>query len=165
MKTTTEHSSILLIDDDEGILSSFKEMLEQEGYTVDTARTGKQALEKARSQYYNLYVIDLKLPDTKGTKLLTEINDVSPKSRKVIITGYPSLDNAVDSVNLQADAYLIKPVKPTVFLKTVADNLKQQSEQEMTSEDNVLKWVESRYKESKRDRESSRVLSQKKTPE
>lgn len=157
----SKQPTILLVDDDQSILASFKEILQAEGYNVDTSRTGRQAIEKARSKYYNLVVIDIKLPDIKGTELLTQVHTVSPKSRKMIITGYPSLDNAVDSVNLKADSYLIKPVKPKVFLKAVAENLKAQEESEMNTENNVMKWVQSKYDESKESRESSRIMTPK----
>ena len=92
-----ERKSILIVDDDPGILNSFKEILEPEGYNVDTAQTGSEALEKCKARLYNIAVIDINLPDTDGTELLPKIHGMLPKARKIILTGYPTLDNAVSS--------------------------------------------------------------------
>src|SRR5207247_9188199 len=104
--------SILIVDDDQGILKSFKDILEPEGYHVDTVATGVEAVEKCKAHPYNLAIIDIKLRDVEGTDLLARVHEILPRARKIMITGYPSLDNAIDSVNLQADAYIIKPVNP-----------------------------------------------------
>src|SRR5207247_2780357 len=120
--------SILIVDDDQGILKSFKDILEPEGYNVDTVTTGVEAVEKCRAHPYNLAIIDIKLRDVEGTDLLARVNEILPRARKIMITGYPSLDNAIDSVNLQADAYIIKPVSPEIFLRVLAKNSHRQQE-------------------------------------
>ena len=140
------------MDDDSGILKSFKEILEAEGYSVDTAQTGVDALEKCRARSYNLAIIDVKLGDIDGTELLVRVHQMLPRTRKIIITGYPSLENAVESVNQQADAYVIKPVHPDEFLKIVADNMNKQMEAESETEKKVMGWIETRYEETKRNR-------------
>src|SRR6267378_3272168 len=137
--------NILIVDDDPGLLNSFKDILEPEGYSVDTAKTGFEALEKCKAQPYNLAIIDIKLQDTEGTELLARINSVLPKARKIILTGYPTLENAVESVNQQADAYIIKPVSPKEFLRVVAENMNKQTEGEAMTEEKVVGWIESRY--------------------
>ena len=96
--------NILIVDDDRGILKSFKDILEPEGYSVDTAETALEAVEKCRVRPYNLAIIDIKLRDVEGTDLLARVHEILPRARKIMITGYPSLESAVDSVNLQADA-------------------------------------------------------------
>src|SRR5207244_12502172 len=141
----------LIVDDDPGNWNSVKEILEPEGYNVDTARTGSEALEKCKARLYNIAVIDINLPDTDGTEqLLPKIHGMLPKARKIILTGYPTLDNAVESVNQQADAYIIKPVNPEEFLKVIAENINKQTEAEAVTEDKVISRIESRYKETKR---------------
>ena len=148
-----ERKSILIVDDDPGILNSFKEILEPEGYNVDTAQTGSEALEKCKARLYNIAVIDINLPDTDGTEqLLPKIHGMLPKARKIILTGYPTLENAIESVNQQADAYIIKPVNPEEFLKVIAENINKQTEADSISEDRVIGWIESRYEETKRNR-------------
>jgi DNA-binding NtrC family response regulator len=152
-----ERKSILIVDDDPGILNSFKEILEPQGYHVDTAQTGSEALEKCKVQLYNMAIIDINLPDTEGTELLPKIHGMLPKARKIILTGYPTLENAVDSVNRQADAYIIKPVNPKDFLKVIAENMNEQTEADSMTENKVIGWVESRYEETKRNRSPRKV--------
>src|SRR5947209_20591599 len=120
--------NILIVDDDRGILKSFKDILEPEGYSVDTAETALEAVEKCRVRPYNLAIIDIKLRDVEGTDLLARVHEILPRARKIMITGDPSLENAVDSVNLQAVAYIIKPVNTERFLGVVQENMYKQME-------------------------------------
>src|SRR2546427_5065737 len=160
-----ERKSILIVDDDPGILNSFKEILEPEGYRVDTAETGSEALEKCKARRSNMAIIDINLPDTNGTELLPKIHGMLPKARKIILTGYPTLDNAVDSLNQQADAYIIKPVNPKDFLKVIAENMNKQTEADSMTEDKVVGWIESRYEETKRNRSPRNVPASSHVPE
>jgi DNA-binding NtrC family response regulator len=86
-----EKKRILVIDDDEVVRKNLKAILELEGYHVDTAVTGKEAVDKSNATFYNLALIDIRLPDMKGTQLLTTMRDTVPKMVKIIVTGYPSL--------------------------------------------------------------------------
>ncbi len=156
--------SILIVDDDQGILKSFKDILEPEGYNVDTVTTGVEAVEKCRAHPYNLAIIDIKLRDVEGTDLLARVHEILPRARKIMITGYPSLDNAIDSVNLQADAYIIKPVNPEMFLRVVAENMDKQLEAEKITEEKVVGWVESRYEETRRNRSKRKLLAPEQLP-
>ena len=156
--------SILIVDDDQGILKSFKDILEPEGYKVDTVATGVEAVEKCKAHPYNLAIIDIKLRDVEGTDLLARVHEILPRARKIMITGYPSLENAVDSVNLQADAYIIKPVNPEMFLRVVAENMDKQLEAEKITEEKVVGWVESRYEETRRNRSKRKLLAPEQLP-
>ena len=156
--------SILIVDDDQGILKSFKDILEPEGYKVDTVATGVEAVEKCKAHPYNLAIIDIKLRDVEGTDLLARVHEILPRARKIMITGYPSLDNAIDSVNLQADAYIIKPVNPEMFLRVVAENMDKQLEAEKMTEEKVVGWVESRYEETRRNRSKRKLLAPEQLP-
>ncbi len=108
-----EKKRILVIDDDEVVRKNFKAILELEGYNVDTAVTGKEAIEKSNANFYNLALIDIRLPDMEGTQLLTTMRETIPKMVKIIVTGYPSLENAKDAVNMSADGYVVKPIMDT----------------------------------------------------
>jgi DNA-binding NtrC family response regulator len=136
--------SILIVDDDQVILQSLKGVLKMEGYRVDTAGTGQEAIEKFQVNFYNLVLLDIKLPDMDGTKLLSKIHQTKPKMMKIMVTGYPELDNAVQSLNLGADAYLMKPVNPKMLLKVVKEKLGEQEEVEKMSEEKVRNWIENR---------------------
>jgi DNA-binding NtrC family response regulator len=110
---------ILVIDDNEGVRTTLAAILEDEGYTVDTAENGKEAIEKSNADLYRVALIDFRLPDMQGTELLTALRETTPKMAKIMITGYPTLQNAVECVNKHADAYFIKPIDYETLLTTI----------------------------------------------
>jgi CheY-like chemotaxis protein/predicted transcriptional regulator len=116
--------SVLLIDDDETIRKALAHTLTREGFSVDTAPDGKQALEKSQLRHYDLALVDIRLPDMEGTKLLKMLRKKTPEIKEIIITGYPSIENAAQAVNDGADAYLIKPIKPADLLAKIREKLK-----------------------------------------
>jgi len=137
---------ILIIDDEESIRIATAAILEEEGYQVDTASNGKEAIEKASSNLYNAALIDYRLPDMEGTELLTSLRETTPRMIKIMVTGYPSLQNAVTSVNKRADAFLMKPVSMETLLKTISDLLRKQEEEGKYSEEKVAEFIETRFK-------------------
>ena len=143
----TGKGRILVIDDDEGIRKVVAEALRSEGYSVDTASNGKQAVEKSRTNFYNLALIDIRLPDMEGTKLLTSMKQTTPEMIKIILTGYPALQNAIDAVNKGAHGYLVKPINMDELLRTVEEHMKKQSEMKQYSQERVAEFVETRFKE------------------
>jgi DNA-binding NtrC family response regulator len=128
---------ILVVDDDKGILKSFSAILELKGYRVDTAECGQEAIEKYQANYYNLALIDIKLPDLDGTKLLREFHQINPYTKKIMITGYATQENAIESLNGGANGYLAKPVTPGKLLSCVANKLKEQEVENELNEDIV----------------------------
>jgi DNA-binding NtrC family response regulator len=140
-------SKILLIDDDKIILDTLAMILEEEGYIVDKAENGKDAIEKTRTNYYNLAIVDWRLPDIEGTKLLGQLQDTTPKMVKIMLTGYPSMNNAVEAVNYHADAFFSKPVDFDELFKKIRELLEEQEEARRYSEEKVSKFIESRCKE------------------
>lgn len=139
------------MDDDQAILSSVATILQLKGYNVETAETGRQAIEKSQSQFFNLALLDIKLPDMEGTSLLVKMHQTTPRMMKIMLTGYPSLENAVTALNLGADAYLLKPVNPKDLLKVVEEKLTEQSEAEALSEEKVAEWVRTRLRKAQQE--------------
>jgi len=142
-----ELARILIVDDDESIRKVLATILEDKGYATDTAKNGKEAIQKSSEKLYNLALIDIRLPDMEGIELLTKIKDTTPKMRKIIITGYPSLQNAVAALNKGADAYIMKPFDMDTVLKTIKEQLKQQEEEKKYSQEKVTQFIETRVKE------------------
>jgi DNA-binding NtrC family response regulator len=138
---------ILVVDDDDNIRKVLLAILEDKGYAVEPAGTAKEAIEKSKRKFYNLALIDIRLPDMEGIELLTKIRDTTPRMRKVIITGYPTLQNAVDAVNKGADAYIVKPFDVENVLITIDHQLKKQQEEKKYSQDKVAEFIEARVKE------------------
>jgi two-component system nitrogen regulation response regulator GlnG len=143
-------SSILVVDDDESIRKVVSEILTDEGYNVKSAATGKEATEKAEAKLFNIALIDIILPDTTGVDLLTKIKETKPKMRKIIITGYPSLQNAVEALNKGADAYIMKPLNMDKMLATIKEQLQKQIEEQEMTEKQLIQYIETRAKQIER---------------
>ena len=142
-----EHARILVVDDDEGIRKTLSAILQDEGYEVDTAESGKEAILKSNAGFYNLALIDVRLLDMQGTELLTRIKDTVPKMRKIIITGYPTIHNAMEAVNRNADAYLLKPFDMGKLLFVIKDQMRKQEEEMDFSQDRITDFIETRVRE------------------
>jgi DNA-binding NtrC family response regulator len=92
-----KNTRILVVDDDETIRTTMKAILEDEGYIVDLAGTGKEAVQKTRERSYNVALLDIRLPDMEGIELLKLMHDSVPRTRKIMVTGYPSMQNAISA--------------------------------------------------------------------
>jgi len=143
----SEPARILVIDDDENVREVLEMTLKANGYTVDTARDGKEAIEKSNRNFYNLALVDIRLPDMEGTALLTAMRETTPKMVRIIVTGYPSLDNAIEAVDKNADGYIVKPFKTEQLLSMIEEHLKKQREARRYSEQKVAEYIETRARE------------------
>jgi DNA-binding NtrC family response regulator len=139
-----QEKNILIVDDDIDILGSFKQILELEGYKIDTAECAEDGIEKVKENFYNLALLDIKLPDMEGTDLLVVIHKLRPGIMKIMVTGYAAVDNAVLCLNRGADAFLLKPIEPEKLIDVVKEKLEEQEEAEKLSEEKVTEWLESR---------------------
>jgi len=142
-----ERARILVVDDDETIRTVLATILEEKGFTVDTAENGNEGIEKTKTNFYNLALIDIRLPDMEGTQVLAKMKDTTPKIRKIMITGFPSLQNSVEALNKGAHAYIMKPFDMGNVLKTVEEQLKKQAEERKYGQEKVTEFIETRVKE------------------
>jgi DNA-binding NtrC family response regulator len=142
-----EAARILIVDDDENIRKVLTTILEYEGYDIESVGTGKNAIERSRRKFYNLALIDIRLPDIEGIELLTRMHDTTPKMRKIVITGYPTLQNAVDALNRGADAYILKPFDMEKVLDIIKAELKKQEEENRYSQEKVAEFIETKVRE------------------
>jgi len=138
---------ILVVDDNESVRDTMKAILESEGYVVDCAVTGKEAIKKTQETTYNLALIDIRLPDMEGVELLKLMKDAVPRTRKIIITSYPTMQNAVLALNSNADAYLVKPLNMEKLLEAIKDQLQLQADEREYGDMKVAEFIESRVKE------------------
>lgn len=143
--------SILIVEDDKAILKSLKDILQSEGYSVDTAENGQEAIQKSKEKFFNMALLDIKLPDMEGTKLLVTMHEDLPKMMKIMVTGHPSLENSVEALNLGADAYVMKPIKPEKLLALIKEKLEKQREAEKMTEGKVTKWIKTRARKLEND--------------
>ncbi len=119
---------VIVVDDDKSILRTFTRILQKNGYEIDVAETGKEAIEKSAKKNYNLALIDIRLPDMDGTDLLTKMQKTMQGAIKIMITGFPSLETGVKALDEGADAYLVKPVKPEELLALIEEKFKAKGE-------------------------------------
>ena len=107
-----EKARILIIDDDDAILDSCTQVLEKAGYVVKGARDGIEGLKFLKKESFHSVLLDLKLPGMDGMKILSHIREDSPETPVVIITGYASVESAVEAMRQGAFDYMAKPFSP-----------------------------------------------------
>ena len=117
-----EKKRILVVDDDLSILRVFKNILEKEGYLVETAATGKVALEKIGNQKFSVCLVDVRLPDMDGTDLLLKMAN-EPETIKIIVTGFSTEEVGKRAADYGADDFLVKPVRAEELVATVRERL------------------------------------------
>ncbi|MCK5839232.1 MAG: response regulator, partial [Bacteroidales bacterium] len=122
MKTQT---SILVIDDEPIVCESFKKILSNEGYKVETKSHPRDGLKLATSHAYDLVFLDLIMEEMDGMELFENLREKDPDVPVVIVTGYPSMSTAIESVRLRASDYILKPFTPEEILKSVDNVLRQ----------------------------------------
>jgi len=115
----------LIVDDDKSVRRVFSKGLQIGGFMVDTAETGKEALDKIRDRAYDVALIDVKLPDMDGTDLLNAVKARFPAMTKIVITGYPTAESGIKALEEGADAYLVKPVRREELLRVIEENLEK----------------------------------------
>ncbi len=113
--------SALVIDDEVAVNNNIRKILEKKGYAVDQAISREEALEKINESSYPVIMLDLKMPGVKGLELLQSIRERRPEAMVVIITGYASIETAVETARMGAVGYLAKPFTPDE-IRGAADN-------------------------------------------
>lgn len=121
-----EKASILLVDDDERILDSARDILEDAGYDIETASTGAAALERLDRRAFNLAVVDFQLPDSTGLELARQVRERNEFTLVILMTGHASLEMAVKAIQEAVYDYLIKPVDPAQLKRTIEKALDSQ---------------------------------------
>lgn len=105
-------AKILIVDDEVNLLQALSDVLKKKGYSVATAQNGLEALEKLKERYFNIAIVDYKMPKMGGMELLKVMRERYPQTPVVILTGYGTIKSAVDAMNKGAYNYLIKPFSP-----------------------------------------------------
>jgi signal transduction histidine kinase len=118
-------AKILVVDDEPSILLTVSAILQDEGYDVDSVPGGVEALPAIRRTHYDLVLTDLKMPKVDGLAVLEEVRKVSPQSATIMLTGYGSLDSAVEAVQKGAYEYLVKPTEVAELKLAVARALER----------------------------------------
>ncbi len=121
-----ENESILIVDDDESTRKGLSLIFGKRGYATETAATGREGIEKAQGKFFNLALLDIKLPDMEGVELLSPLKQMHPDMKVIMATAHASLDTAVQAVNAGASAYITKPLDMDQVLIAVREVLEKQ---------------------------------------
>lgn len=112
-------SEILIVDDEPSVCRSCTDILTREGWRVETALSGRECINRTRDKSFAVVILDLRMPDIGGTKLLQEIKQRHPETPVIIITGYSSVASAVETMKIGASDYLAKPFSPEQIRRAV----------------------------------------------
>jgi diguanylate cyclase (GGDEF)-like protein/PAS domain S-box-containing protein len=117
---------ILIVDDNESMRRSLRLIFEKKGYETDTAGTGREAIDKVQGRFFNLALLDIRLPDMEGTELLAPLKETHPDMVVILVTGYASLKTAMQALNNGASGYITKPLNMDEVLAKAGDVLEKQ---------------------------------------
>ncbi len=120
-----EKIRILVVDDESIVRVSCKRILEPEGFLVDIAADGYEAIELIKRQPYNIIITDLKMPKMDGLEVLQWIKKNSPASKVVVITGFSTPEIAERSAEAGATKYLEKPFTPETLISVIQSAIKE----------------------------------------
>ena len=120
-----ETARILVIDDEQGIREGCRRVLQAEGYVVETAATGQEGLRRIAGEGFDLVLLDVMMPDVRGIDLLAPIAEKDPTTVCIIITGYATVELAVQAIKAGAYNFLSKPFTADVLLMTVRQGLER----------------------------------------
>jgi len=112
LRREADRPFILVVDDEVAVNNNIRKILANKGYQVDQATSKAEALEKIQTHAYGLVILDLKMPGVKGLELLEAVRERQPAARIIIVTGYASIDTAVEGARLGAVGYVPKPFTP-----------------------------------------------------
>ena len=110
---------ILIVEDEAIMRESLRDWLREEGYEVETAEEGEEALQKIGEKEFGIAVLDLRLPGKDGLEVLKKATAQDPKLKGIIITAYPSVETAVEAMKVGAVDYMVKPFSPDSLEKSI----------------------------------------------
>jgi two-component system cell cycle sensor histidine kinase/response regulator CckA len=118
--------SILIVDDDVSTCKSLSLIFKRKGYEIDTAGSGAEAIKKAQKRFFNVALLDIKLPDMKGIELLAPLKEIHPDMVMIMVTAHASLETAISALNQGASFYITKPLNMDEVLSTIREVMEKQ---------------------------------------
>lgn len=121
------NGKILVVDDEKSLLKTIDKVLTKEGYVVTATDNGYDAIDKIKIEFFDLIIMDVRMPDMDGISLLKKIREIQEEDNKsmvIILTAYASEDTPINALKLGADDYIMKPFELDNFLRSVRRNVK-----------------------------------------
>ena len=139
-------ANVLIVDDEPHLTESLKTLLGGHGWTIQTSNRGRDAISRIQKECFDCILLDLVLPDANGFEILESIKKTSPESRVIVVTGYASIDSAVECLKLGAHDYLKKPINHEELLRRIQNNIEiKKLKEERDLINGKLKLSEERY--------------------
>lgn len=113
--------NILLVEDEEDLLELYKSFLESDGYVVETATKGRDAVNKAKKKKFDMVILDIKLPDIMGDEVARELKAIDESVIIIMVTGFPSFQESIDALDLGIYDILLKPITADELLRAARD--------------------------------------------
>ena len=133
-RRTQRAKRVLVVDDEENVRITTAAILEQEGYEVATAESGREALASAARTHYDMVLTDLRMDDMDGMTLLHELQERHPNVVTVVLTGYASIESSIDALRQGVYDYLVKPCMVEDLKRTVRRALEHREQRMQITE-------------------------------
>ena len=117
--------SILVVDDELLIRDLLYDFFQQQGWSISVAENGEKALEILRSRKIDLLLTDIKMPQMDGLSLTSKVRAMYPEIPVVLMTGYPSVETAVEGIREKVEDYIIKPFNINKLFKTLKSQIEK----------------------------------------
>ena len=124
----TPDIKVLLIDDEQTLLEYLSKRLLKEGFTVKATFSGEEALEVAANNFFDVAVVDLKMPGIDGVETQKRLKEIQPLIQCIVLTGHGSIDTALESGQQDAYKYLLKPIDYENLVETIKEAAKKKEE-------------------------------------
>lgn len=125
MPSLAKTASILVVDDEENAREGLSKILSKEGYKVDTAADGKEAIDVIKRQNFDLVITDMRMPLMDGFEVLREIKKMDEDIGVIMITAYGEVESYLEAMNLGAFEYINKPVRVNELKRVITKVLEQ----------------------------------------
>ncbi len=130
-------ADVLVIDDEESMREGCHQTLEADGYRATTAQDGRRGLELIETMHPKVVIVDLKMPGITGMEVLAEISKIDPTIVSIVITGYGSVESAVESMKIGAFDYMTKPFGPERLLESVKRGMNLNEERKAAAQPSI----------------------------
>ncbi len=123
LETQPPKPKLLIVDDEPNICNLLEELLSRQNYVIETCLSGQEAAAKVREDTYDMVISDLKMPGISGIELIKTVKATAPDTATVLVTGYATVETAVEALRFGADDYVTKPFNIEELRKVVSRGL------------------------------------------
>jgi len=129
-RTAASKGNLLVVDDNDRLRGTMAEMIRQEGYSVEQAGTGEEALEILKRKPFDLITVDMVMPGMSGAQVVQRARELRPELAIVVITGHPTVESAIASIKADVTDYLVKPCTLDDLVAVIARAMQERARQE-----------------------------------